>query len=120
MGPDFLLEALLGDVLQHVGVQRAQVDSSNGVELSTAQFVPFLTQILRDYGLSLDETKHPFMRTHKLIYCMHIPDRLVYLFAHQARVPLPVGRVHQSRECVDLSDAPHADVVDSGHTGRRA
>ena len=53
--PDFLLEALLGNVPQNVGVQRAQVGSSDGVELSAAQFVPFLTQIFRDDGLRLDE-----------------------------------------------------------------
>lgn len=53
--PDFLLEALLGNVPQNVSVQRAQVGSSDGVELSAAQFVPFLTQILRDDGLRLDD-----------------------------------------------------------------
>lgn len=51
--PEFLLEALFGNALYLVKVQGAQVVSSNGVELCTAQCVPCGIQVLRDYGLCL-------------------------------------------------------------------
>lgn len=86
----------MGNALQNVGVQGAQVGSCDGVELSTAQCVPFLTQILRDDGLSLDN-KEAFIHENTQAY-MHTHTQhtstFVYLFAHQTRVPCSVRRVH--------------------------
>ena len=34
--------------------------------------------------------------------------------AHQGRIPLPIGGVHQVGQRVDLGDVPHADVLTGG------
>lgn len=47
----------MGNVLQIVDIQGAKVGSSDGVELSTAQCVAFLTKILKDDGFSLGKNK---------------------------------------------------------------
>lgn len=86
-GPAALLEALTGDASENGGVQGAQVGASDAVELGAAQRVALHPQVLGDDGLS------------------------------QAGLPVPVRRVHQGGEGVDVADVPHVDVNAGGYAG---
>lgn len=51
------LEALRGNRPQHGDAQRAQVGSSDGVELRAAQLLPRVPQVVGDDGISLGDEK---------------------------------------------------------------
>lgn len=97
---DFLLEALLGNVLQNVFVQGTQVGPSDGVELSTAQFVSLVTQILRDDAFSLDNKETFIHENHTSIYAhTHTHDTVYFVCSPELGPTARSARPLKQRVC---------------------
>lgn len=87
----------MGNVLQNVFVQGAQVGPSDGVELSAAQFVSTVTQILRDDAFSLDN-KETFIHENTQA-CMHTHTQHGLLCSPESGPTARSMRPLKQREC---------------------